>query len=108
MAELEFPPYAPAYSISKRVRPNVTTTKAPSEWGYEQRRTIGQNQTAPEWEVLWILEDPDADILESFLEERAEKNENFNWTPPDYPTNIYRCDQWSRELFDLKDRKSVV
>lgn len=99
MNDLEFPSYAPVYPIRKKIQPKQRRTKIPS-WGNEQVKTVGQNQTAPEWEVKWILYDEDANVIDAFLEERAKYNQSFLWTPPGYPQNRYRCDSWSKSLFD--------
>lgn len=99
MNDLEFPSYAPVYPIRKKVQPKQRRTKIPA-WGNEQTKTVGQNQTAPEWEVKWILYDEDANIIDAFLEERARYNQSFLWSPPGYPQNRYRCDSWSKGLVD--------
>lgn len=100
MNDLEFPSYDPVYPIRKKVQPKQKRTKLP-EWGNEQVKTIGQNQTAPEWEVKWILYDDDANIIDSFLETRAKYNQSFLWSPPGYKQNRYRCDSWSKNLVDV-------
>jgi phage-related protein len=99
MADLEFPAYDPVYPIKKRIRPKQNRMQAPG-WGYEQVETTGLNQTTPEWDVKWILYDEDANIIDAFLEECAKTNQIFLWTPPGYPTNRYRCDTWSKSMFD--------
>jgi phage-related protein len=101
MADLELPAYRPVYPISKNVRPRQTSAKLPSSWGTEQRGVSGRNQTAPEWNVKWILEDPDANVLDAFLHERARNNETFIWSPPGYPQARYRCESWTKTLFDV-------
>lgn len=101
MNDLEFPDYAPVYPIRKKVQPKQKRTLIPSNWGNEQVKTVGQNQTAPEWEVKWILYDDDANTIDSFLATRARYNQSFLWSPPGYPQNRYRCDSWSKSLVDV-------
>ena len=101
MNDLEFPSYAPVYPIRKRVQPKQKRTNIPASWGNEQVKTTGQNQTAPEWEVKWILYDDDANIIDAFLYERARYNQSFLWSPPNYPQNRYRCDSWSKSCIDV-------
>jgi len=101
MADLELPAYRPVYPITKNVRPRQSQTRLPSSWGIEQRKTVGKNQTAPEWNVKWILRDEDANILDTFLFERAKNNQSFLWAPPGYPQARYRCDDWTKTMFDL-------
>lgn len=101
MADLELPAYQPVYPITKNVRPRQSQTRLPSSWGIEQRKTAGKNQTAPEWNVKWILEESDANILDAFLFERAKNNQSFLWAPPGYPQARYRCDDWTKTMFDL-------
>lgn len=101
MNDLELPAYSPVYPITKNVRPKQRVSKLPSSWGHEQRKTVGQNQTAPEWNVKWILENADANILDEFLFQRANRNESFLWAPPGYPQARYRCDSWTKSMFDL-------
>lgn len=101
MADLELPAYRPVYPITKNVRPRQSQTRLPSSWGIEQRKTVGKNQTALEWNVKWILEESDANILDAFLFERAKNNQSFLWAPPGYPQARYRCDDWTKTMFDL-------
>lgn len=101
MADLELPAYRPVYPISKNVKPRQIATKSPSQWGIEQRKTVGQNQTAPEWNIKWVLQDDDADILDEFLYNRARNNEYFLWAPPGYQQAKYRCDSWTKTRIDL-------
>jgi phage-related protein len=91
------PDYTPTRPISKSVKPRQRTAKLPS-WGIEQRDTKGQNQTAPEWSVRWILAPNEANTLDTFLSAQAKTGEWFLWTPPDAAQGRFRCDDWSKQL----------
>lgn len=66
------------------------------EWGIEQRKTFGLNQTAPEWAVRWVLRPDEADALDAFFADRASNNEWFLWRPPYHNQGRYRCDEWTK------------
>lgn len=102
MADFELPAYRPIYPISKNIKPTQGRAKMPGSWGIEQRKTIGQNQTAPEWNVKWILSDTDANILDDFLRDRARNNQYFIWSPPGYQKAKYRCESWTKTRIDLE------
>jgi phage-related protein len=104
MGDLHLPAYPPIYPISKVVKPRQRKAKMP-DWGTEQRATIGQNQTAPEWTVRWILTPIQANTLDAFLAERAKKGEWFLWTAPGTTQSRYRCDDWLHTFYDYKWRQ---
>jgi phage-related protein len=97
MSDIPLPAYKPVYPITKVMKPRQRTAKLP-DWGTEQRKTVGQNQTSPEWSVRWILTPAEADILDTFLAERARNGEWFLWTPPGGIQGRYRCDEWTKLL----------
>jgi phage-related protein len=97
MTDIALPALTPVFPITKVVRPRQRQAKLP-DWGIEQRDTIGQNQTSPEWNVKWILLPTEANILDAFLAERASRGEWFLWTPPGGVEGRYRCDNWTKVL----------
>lgn len=97
MSDFAIPDYTPIYPITKIVKPRQRTARFP-DWGIEQRATVGQNQTSPEWSVKWVLLPADADILDEFLAARARRGEWFLWTPPGGTIGRYRCDDWTKTL----------
>jgi phage-related protein len=97
MADIHIPAYTPIYPISKVVRPKHRQARLP-EWGIEQRKTFGLNQTAPEWNVRWLLRPHEADDLDAFFADRAKKNEWFLWKPPYHAQGRFRCDNWTKNV----------
>ena len=97
MGDFALPPYTPVYPIVKSVKPRQRVAKLP-EWGIEQRKTSGRNQTSPEWSVRWVLTPAEANILDAFLAERAKSGDWFLWSPPNKPMGRFRCDEWTKTL----------
>ena len=107
------PDYPLTRTVTKTVKPRQRTAKLPN-WGIEQRGTQGQNQTAPEWSVRWILAPNEANILDSFLAQQAKSGAWFLWTPPQVTFDDkladldswydldglrrFRCDDWTKQL----------
>jgi phage-related protein len=96
MPVLPLPDYTPVYTPTKTVKPRQRAAKLPS-WGIEQRGTQGQNQTAPEWSVKWILTPAEANTLDFFLSEQAKTGAEFFWSPPYAPLARFRCDDWTKQ-----------
>ena len=102
-----FPSYNPVYSASKKSEPKVQTVAFGD--GYEQRVTIGINQNPKQWDLTFDVKDTDADIIETFLNDRAVDNASFDWTPPDTTTSYkWICPSWTREMFDFQRSKIDV
>jgi phage-related protein len=97
MADLHLPDYTPVSPITKAVKPRQRKAKLP-DWGTEQRATVGQNQTSPEWDVRWVLNPSQANTLDAFLAERAKQGEWFLWRPPGGTQGRFRCEEWTKTL----------
>jgi len=97
MSDLHLPDYIPVYPVTKEVKPRQRKVKLP-DWGIEQRGTAGQNQTAPEWNVKWVLNPLRANTLDLFLSEQAKTGSWFLWTPPEAEQGRFRCDDWTKQL----------
>jgi phage-related protein len=97
MSNLHLPDYTLTRTVTKTVKPRQRTAKLPS-WGIEQRATQGQNQTAPEWNVRWILAPIEANTLDFFLAQQAKTGAWFLWTPPESLQGRFRCDDWTKQL----------
>lgn len=96
-----FPDYQPTYSASKKSQPQVRVTKFGD--GYEQRISMGLNIDPKEWSLTFDVTDEDADVIEAFLEARANDAENFSWTPPATETAYkWVCPNWDRELYEFQ------
>lgn len=99
-----FPDYKPVYSANKSSSPKRRTVKFGD--GYEQRLTFGLNQNPKEWRLTFDIFDEDADIIESFLNSRADDSQSFDWIPPDSVTSYkWVCETWDREMYDFQRSK---
>lgn len=102
-----FPSYNPVFSATKASEPK--TRRVQFGDGYEQRLLYGINQNPKEWNLTFDLFDDDADIVEAFLNARAEDSASFDWTPPDTTTSYkWVCDSWSRELYSVERSRISV
>lgn len=96
-----FPSYKPLYSATKANKPKVRTISFGD--GYEQRLSFGLSQRPVEWSLRFDEKDADADIIETFLNARADDGASFTWTPPESATpGQWVCDSWNRELHEFK------
>jgi phage-related protein len=102
-----FPSYNPVYTATKVSEPR--TRRVQFGDGYEQRLLYGINQNPKEWNLTFDLSDDDANIVEAFLNARAEDSASFDWTPPDTTTSYkWVCDSWSRELYSVERSRISV
>jgi phage-related protein len=102
-----FPAYDPTYSATKSSQPKIRTAQFGD--GYQQRVTYGLNQNPKEWRLSFSVSDADADIIEAFLDARADDADSFDWSPPgDANTYKWICPSWTRELFDFERSKVDV
>jgi phage-related protein len=77
--------------------------------GYEHRIRFGLNQNPKEWRLTFNVSDADADVIEAFLDDRADDGNNFDWTPPDDTTSYkWVCESWTRELFEVQQSRVDV
>ena len=99
-----FPAYEPTYSATKKSQPKIRTAQFGD--GYQQRVTFGLNQNPKEWSLSFNVSDADADIIETFLDARADDAASFEWSPPgDANTYKWTCPSWTRELFEFERSK---
>ena len=98
-----FPDYSPAYSASKISQPTVRRTQFGD--GYEQRIIFGLHQNPKQWQLLYLISDDDAEIIEAFLDSQAGQL-SFDWTTPEGTYgDKWVCEQWSREMYDYGQSK---
>ena len=96
-----FPNYQPSYSANKKSAPRITTIQFGD--GYQQLIRFGLNQNPKEWSLSFDVADIDANIIEAFLDYRANDAASFDWTPPDSNTSYkWICSGWTRELYDFE------
>jgi phage-related protein len=88
-----FPAFDPVYPASKKSQ--SSSQKIALGDGYEKSSIFGLNSVKPEWELTWIREAEEIDIIDGFLQARADIGEIFEWQPPD-STSLFkwRCDEW--------------
>jgi len=118
-----FPDIAPAYGAEKRSAPAVRRVQFGD--GYEQRLRYGLNQNPKTWALTWNnITEANADIIEAFLDARADDGDSFAWMPPDeafdyilledssfllledgnefaletQPTYKWVCEEWSKSI----------
>lgn len=93
-----FPDYCPVFSAIKESAPK--TRKVQFGDGYEHRIRFGLNQNPKQWSLTFDETKTDADVIETFLDARADDSAAFDWTPPD-ETQVKKwvCESWSRELY---------
>lgn len=96
-----FPDYQPSYSATKKSEPAIRKVQFGD--GYQQRLRFGLNQNPKAWTLSFNLAEEDADIVEAFLDARANNGESFDWTPPNTNTSYkWICFSWTREMFDFQ------
>jgi len=99
-----FPAYNPTYSATKTSAPKMRMVQFGD--GYEQRIRFGLNQNPKEWTLTFNVPDADADIIETFLDARADDGASFDWTPPGSGTSYkWVCNSWTRELFEFQQSR---
>lgn len=92
-----FPSIDPAFDAQKRSKPRLRTVQFGD--GYEQRLSYGNNQNPKEWSLTFMVDNTDADTIETFLDARGEDGQSFDWTPP-HEATAYKwvCDEWNKRI----------
>ena len=75
-----FPSITPTYGVQKQSAPNVRTVRFGD--GFEKRLSYGLNQNPKVYSLTFEVSETDADIIETFLDARADDNAAFDFTPP--------------------------
>ena len=90
----------PSYPVNKQSSPNTKTIKFAD--GYEHRLIFGlpQHQNPKTFDFTWKdLTEADSDIIENFLDDRANDNESFTYTPPNESSAMqFKCPNWSKSM----------
>lgn len=103
----DFPNYDPVYSAVKNSAPNTRLVRFGD--GYETRLRFGLNQNPKEWNLTFDVSDSDANIIEAFLDARADDSASFDWIPPDSTTSYkWVCQEWSRDMYEFQRSKIKV
>ena len=92
-----FPSIAPSFNAQKKSKPIQRVTKFGD--GYEHRIAFGLNQSPKEWTLTFMVDNANADTIETFLDARGVDGDSFGWTPPSSSTALrWVCQEWNREL----------
>lgn len=100
-----FPDYQPLYTPVKVSQPLVRVTRFGD--GYEQRLSYGLNQNPKAWQMVFEMSDEEANVVEAFLDARADDGTSFDWQAPDQDAaQKWVCDSWDRQLWNY-DRSKI-
>jgi len=92
-----FPSITPTYGVQKSSAPVVRKVQFGD--GYEARLTYGLNQNPKVFNLTFEVSEADSDLIETFLDARADDNASFDFTPPGESTSSkFVCEQWSKSI----------
>ncbi len=94
-----FPTIVPTYGQRKKSSPNIRTVRFAD--GYEHRIMLGlaAHQNPKEYNFTFEVREAEADVIESFLDDRALDRESFTFTPPGEPSSSqFVCDNWTKSI----------
>lgn len=93
-----FPDYEPLISGAKRNAPRVRSTRFND--GYEKRISFGLNQNPKIWNLTFNLDDESTTEVETFINDRIDDGDAFDWSPPDSTTTFrWVARSYSKEMF---------
>ena len=94
-----FPSIKPIYGQQKKSAPLTRTVRFAD--GYEHRLLFGlaQHQNPKEYSFTFEVTESQADIIETFLDARANDNDSFTFTPPgESSSSEFVCENWSKSI----------
>ena len=94
-----FPSIKPTYGQQKRSAPLTRTIRFAD--GYEHRLLFGlaQHQNPKIFQLKFEVSETDADIIETFLDARANDSDSFTFTPPgESSSSKFVCESWSKSI----------
>ena len=94
-----FPSITPKYGQQKRSAPNTRVVKFAD--GFEHRILFGlaQHQNPKVFNLTFEVNESDADVIETFLDARANDSDSFTFTPPgESSSSEFVCDAWSKSI----------
>ena len=94
-----FPSITPKYGQQKRSAPNTRTVRFAD--GYEHRILLGlaQHQNPKIFNFTFEVTESQADIIETFLDARANDSDSFTFTPPgESSSSKFVCEAWSKSI----------
>jgi len=94
-----FPSITPKYGQQKRSAPNTRVVRFAD--GFEHRILFGlaQHQNPKVFNLTFEVNESDADVIETFLDARANDSDSFTFTPPgESSSSEFVCDAWSKSI----------
>ena len=94
-----FPDIKPTYGQRKKSKPRTRTIRFAD--GYEHRLLFGlaQHQNPKEFNFTFEVSETQADIIETFLDDRANDSDSFTFTPPGEVTSSeFVCEDWTKSI----------
>ena len=94
-----FPSIKPTYGQQKRSAPLTRTVRFAD--GYEHRLLFGlaQHQNPKEYSFTFEVTESQADIIETFLDARANDSDSFTFTPPgESSSSEFVCENWNKSI----------
>ena len=94
-----FPSIKPIYGQQKRSAPFTRTVRFAD--GYEHRILFGlaQHQNPKEYSFTFEVTESQADIIETFLDARANDSDSFTFTPPgESSSSEFVCENWTKSI----------
>ena len=94
-----FPSIDPTYGQRKKSQPNTKTIRFAD--GYEHRLLFGlaQHQNPKEYSFTFEVTESQADIIETFLDARANDSDSFTFTPPgESSSSEFVCENWTKSI----------
>jgi len=94
-----FPSITPKYGQQKRSAPNTRVVRFAD--GFEHRILFGlaQHQNPKVFNLTFEVNESDADVIETFLDARANDSDSFTFTPPgESSSSEFVCDSWNKSI----------
>ena len=94
-----FPSIDPTYGQRKKSKPNTRIIRFAD--GYEHRLLFGlaQHQNPKEYSFTFEVTESQADIIETFLDARANDSDSFTFTPPgESSSSEFVCENWTKSI----------
>ena len=94
-----FPSIDPTYGQRKKSQPKTRIVRFAD--GYEHRLLFGlaQHQNPKEYSFTFEVTESQADIIETFLDARANDNDSFTLTPPgESSSSEFVCENWTKSI----------
>ena len=94
-----FPSIDPTYGQRKKSQPKTRIVRFAD--GYEHRLLFGlaQHQNPKEYSFTFEVTESQADIIETFLDARANDSDSFTFTPPgESSSSEFVCENWTKSI----------